>query len=88
MQPHDAVAEAAEDDVAAVAGHRRADAGVEQFLDLVHDLGVGGVEIVLADASPGASIQHGQAGDEVLHDGAEHLRPQASASRRRRPWSR
>ena len=38
MQIHDAVLEALEDDVAAILGNRRADAGIEQFLDLGDDL--------------------------------------------------
>ena len=38
MQPHDAVAIAAEHDVAAVAGHRRTHAGIQQFADLGDDL--------------------------------------------------
>ena len=40
MDIDDPALEAAKDDVAAVLGHRRAHAGVEQLLDLRDDLGV------------------------------------------------
>ena len=51
MQPNHAGLrlEAVEDDVAAVLGHGRADAGVEQVLDLGDDLG--GVALVDASSS-------------------------------------
>ena len=45
-QPDNAVAEAAEDDIPTIPGHRRADAGIEQFLDLLDNLGIGGGEIL------------------------------------------
>ena len=40
-----AVLEAAIDDVAAVLGHRRADAGFDQLPDLVDDLGIGRIVV-------------------------------------------
>ena len=52
-----ALAIAAIDDVAAVLRHRGADAGLEQFLDLRDDLGVGGILVetrrVVVDHDPG-----------------------------------
>ena len=51
------VAIAAIDDVAAVLGDRRADAGFDQFLDLVDDVGVGRVFLeaeVVGDSMPAA----------------------------------
>src|SRR3712207_4436168 len=81
VQAHHAVAEAAKHDVAAVAGHRRADARVEQVLDLVHDLGVGGVEVVLAalvGAAGGLALQHGQARHEVVHEDRKSTRLNSS----------
>ena len=43
MQIDDTPVEAVEGDVAAVLGDRRADAGVQQFLDLDHDFRIGTV---------------------------------------------
>ena len=40
MEEHNAVLVALEDDVTAVLGHGRADAGIEQLLDLGDDLAV------------------------------------------------
>ena len=74
VQPHHAVAIAAEHDIAAIAGHGRAHAGVEQFLDLRHDLSVLRGDVlggVLTNA-----LDHRAAGDKMLHDGAQHLRAQ------------
>src|SRR5262245_56344221 len=70
-----AVLEAAERDVAAVVGHRRAHARLDQFLDGGDVLGVGRLEKLLSLGGHRAGIaQERLAGHEVLHDGAEDRR--------------
>src|SRR6185295_11326413 len=71
MDIDDPALEAAKDDVAAVLGHRRAYAGVEQLLDLRDDLGV------LLAALRGcrqALRKDRPVGNEVFHDDAEQGR--------------
>jgi hypothetical protein len=73
-----AILEAPEGDVAAVAGHRRADAGFEQFLDGLDRGGVLLVEELLAVLFCRAIAvgEDRRAGHEVLHDRAEDGRLQ------------
>ena len=85
MQPDDAVTVAAEHDVAAISGHCRAHARVEQLLDLIDDFRVLGADVLLEQVV-GIALQHRAAGDEMLHDGAEHLGASASATRSRPIW--
>src|SRR3954451_13035800 len=71
------ILEAAEGDVAAVAGDRRADAGLEQLLDGLDRRRVGRVEELLAISragGTGAADHDRGAGHEMLHDGAEDRR--------------
>jgi hypothetical protein len=77
VEVDDAVLEAAEGDVAAVAGDRRADAGLEQLLDGLDRRRVGSVEELLAVGSAGGAGTPDQdrgAGHEMLHDGGEDRR--------------
>src|SRR5690606_29495805 len=73
VQEDGAVLEAAEGYVAAVLGHRRAHARVEQLLDGDDDLLVGRVVELLAGVALvtlGVAGQHRVAGHGVLHDAA------------------
>ena len=72
---HDALAIAAEHDVAAVAGHRRAHPRVQQLLDLGDDLLVLGRDSSTR-SSLGVALDHRPPGDEMLHDRCQHLRLQ------------
>ena len=81
------VAIAAEHDVAAVAGHRRAHAGIQQLLDLGDDLLVFRRDL-LDQVVLGGALDHRAAGDEMLHDRGQHLRLQRLPRRCRRSWSR
>ena len=62
----DAVLEAAERDVAAVAGHRRADAGLEQLLDGLDGRGVRLVEELLAVLDPWSPLPSAKSGAPVM----------------------
>src|SRR5690349_14691113 len=68
VQIDDAVFEPAENDVAAVLGYSRTDAGLDQLLDLGDDL----IVLALAFSSGvGSGLDDRPAGREVLHDDAE-----------------
>ena len=69
----DPVAEALEDDVAAVAGDRRADPRLDQLLDRLDRLGVLGVEELLFRRR-GRPGKDRRAGKEELGDDSEHRR--------------
>ena len=66
-----AVPVAAEDDVSAVARNRRADALVQQFLDLFGDFGIGRVYVL--GFQLGMRAEDGAVGEEMLHEQAEDL---------------
>ena len=65
VQINDPVLELAEDNVAAVLGHGRANPRFQKLLDLGHDLGLRTVS-GLALGRCGSRQQHGLAGNEVL----------------------
>ena len=69
------VAEAAEDNVAAVAGDRRTHPGVQQLLDLLNDLGVRRVDVFLVEQVVvcHGRIDHRPLHHEMVHDRPEHL---------------
>src|SRR3569623_2399528 len=69
MQPDDAGVglEAVEQDIAAVLGHGRADAGIQQVLDLGHYLGGFALIDLAAVALGGLAFEKRLAGGEVLH---------------------
>src|ERR1700722_15078225 len=63
---------ASEHNVAAVTGHSGSNTGVKQLLDLVDDLPVGFVDVFFIEAGV-VTLDHGPAGDEMVHDNAKHL---------------
>ena len=68
----DAVAETLEGDVAAILRDRRANAGLDQFLDGLRPSPVGRVEeSSVAGGSAAPSAEHRRAGQVMLHDRAE-----------------
>src|SRR5476651_1841565 len=69
LQVDHAVAEVMEHDIAAVLGHGRTDAGLEQILDLGNDLVV--VGRCVARGGRCFTGKHGLAGRVVLHDAAQ-----------------
>src|SRR3569623_80477 len=74
VEENDAVLEAAEGDVAAVAGDRRADAGFQNVLDDADRFGVGFIEEFLGvglGIGRGTVGQDWRTGHVVFHDGAE-----------------
>ena len=71
LENDEAVLEAVVDDVAAVLGHRRADAGVDEVPDLGADLVLFLIGAIASRLLPGA-VDDGIPGDIMLHDGAEN----------------
>ncbi len=76
MQEHHAGGrvEAAEQDVAPVLGHRRPDAGVQQVLDLGHDLGglaLVDLAVVSCRLARALTAEQRLAGSEVVHHGRQ-----------------
>src|SRR5471032_2381031 len=69
LQVDHAFAEVVKNDIAAVLGHGRTDAGLEQILDLGNDLVV--VRGGIARRSRGFAREHRLAGGVVLHDPAQ-----------------
>ena len=87
VQPDDAGVglEAGEQDIAAVLRHRRADAGVDQVLDLGDHLGgLALVDLLVGRAS--LALDQRRAGGEVVHDLGQDRRLQVRPVAGRGPW--
>ena len=84
MQANHALPVAAEHDVPAIAGNGRANAGVQQLLDLVHDLPIRRVHVLIRGVT--LAIHDGAAGHEMLHQHAQHLRAKGLPTPTDRSW--